>query len=155
MLRLESIGYIDINRSGLLLSIRTSHIWSDDCKFKGWDLRNSPSCISEFKCPSDGCDGVWRIKNHSVVPRLILAACMHNGFAIVKVDGNEVKVVETYNKHDSPAYGVDWYRGSIRDLDNKEKTIVATCSFYDKLLRVWVPENDIISYLKVYIYLMY
>ncbi|KAJ0615589.1 putative transcription factor WD40-like family [Helianthus annuus] len=164
---------------------------SDDCKFKCWGLRNSPSeiafqnskahqmgvcCIA--KSPHDPNTlftgsydenlrvwdvrsisrpvnetsinlggGVWRIKNHSVVPGLILAACMHNGFAIVKVDGNEVKVVEAYNKHDSLAYVADWYRGSIRDLDNKEKTIVATCSFYNKLLRVWVPENDIILYL--------
>ncbi|XP_076960529.1 uncharacterized protein LOC143636938 [Bidens hawaiensis] len=161
---------------------------SDDCKFKGWDLRTSPSemafqnskahqmgvCCIE-KSPHDSNilytgsydeslrvwdvrsisrpvnetsvnlgGGVWRIKNHDVVPGLILAACMHNGFAIVKVNGSEVKVVETYNKHESLAYGADWYRGSIRQLDNKEKTIVATCSFYDKLLRVWVPENDVI-----------
>ncbi|KAJ0948496.1 putative transcription factor WD40-like family [Helianthus annuus] len=159
---------------------------SDDCKFKGWDLRNNPSKIAfqNSKAHQMGVSciaksshdpntlftgsydenlrvwdvrsisrpvnetsinlggGVWRMKNHYVVPGLILAACMHNGFAIVKVDGNEVKVVETYNKHDSLAYGADWYRGSIRDLDNKVKTIVATCSFYDKLLRVWVPEND-------------
>lgn len=161
---------------------------SDDCKFKGWDLRNGPSelafqnskghqmgvcCIA--KSPHDSHTlftgsydehlriwdvrsisrpvnetsinlggGVWRIKNHSVVPGLILAACMHNGFAMVKVNGNEVKVVETYNKHTSLAYGADWYRGSICQEDKREKTIVATCSFYDQLLRVWVPESDII-----------
>ncbi|XP_023763320.1 uncharacterized protein LOC111911806 [Lactuca sativa] len=158
---------------------------SDDCKFKGWDLRNSPSsttfqnskshqmgvcCISKsphnpYTLFTGSYDeqlriwdvrsltrpvieasiglggGVWRIKNHSVVPGLILAACMHNGFAIVKVNGSqEVKVVETYNKHESLAYGADWYRGSI---DKKGKTVIATCSFYDKLLRVWVPETDI------------
>ncbi|XP_076922668.1 uncharacterized protein LOC143584519 [Bidens hawaiensis] len=161
---------------------------SDDCKFKGWDLRTSPSkiafqnskahkmgvcCIAKsphdvnilYTGSYDEClwiwdvrsisrpvnetsvnlgGGVWRIKNHDVVPGLILAVCMHNGFAIVKVNGSEVKVVEKYNKHESLAYGADWYRGSVRQLDNKEKTIVATCSFYDKLVRVWVPENDVI-----------
>lgn len=161
---------------------------SDDCKFKGWDLRNGPSemafqnskahqmgvcCIAKsshnpytlytgsydehlriwdvrsISRPVDETSinlggGVWRIKNHSVVPGVILAACMHNGFAIVKVNGDEVKVVETYNKHESLAYGADWYRGTICQEDKKEKTIVATCSFYDQLLRVWVPESDII-----------
>lgn len=160
---------------------------SDDCKLKGWDLRQAPSemafqnskahrmgvcCIAKSPHNSHTLftgsydenlriwdvrsisrpvnetsislgGGVWRIKNHSVVPGLILAACMHNGFAIVNVNGNEIKVVETYNKHESLAYGADWYRGSLRQQDQKEKTIVATCSFYDKLLRVWVPENDI------------
>ncbi|KAI3765846.1 hypothetical protein L2E82_15892 [Cichorium intybus] len=162
---------------------------SDDCKFKGWDLRNSPSsvtfqnskshqmgvcCIA--KSPHDPNilftgsydenlriwdvrsisrpvnetsinlgGGVWRIKNHSVVPGLILAACMHNGFAIVKVNGSEeVKVVETYNKHESLAYGADWCRGSV---SQEGKTVIATCSFYDKLLRVWVPESDMIQVL--------
>ncbi|PWA50872.1 WD40 repeat-containing protein [Artemisia annua] len=161
---------------------------SDDCKFKGWDLRSDPSemafqnskahqmgvcCIAKsphnpYTLYTGSYDehlriwdvrsisrpvnetsinlggGVWRIKIHSEVPGLILAACMHNGFAIVKVNENEAKVVETYSKHESLAYGADWYRGRICQEDGKEKTIVATCSFYDKLLRVWVPESDII-----------
>ncbi|KAL4584922.1 hypothetical protein LXL04_009533 [Taraxacum kok-saghyz] len=159
---------------------------SDDCKLKGWDLRNYPSsptfqnskshqmgvcCIAKSPhCPytlyTGSYDeklrvwdvrsisrpvnevnlggGVWRIKNHSVVHGLILAACMHNGFAIVKVNGDEVKVVETYNKHESLAYGADWCRGSVCEEGEKGKTVIATCSFYDKLLRVWVPEFEII-----------
>ncbi|KAF5758870.1 putative transcription factor WD40-like family [Helianthus annuus] len=87
---------------------------SYDENLRVWDVRSISRLVNETSINLGG--GVWRIKNHSVVPRLILAACMHNGFAIVKVDGNEVKVVETYNKHDSLAYGADWYRGSIRDV---------------------------------------
>lgn len=73
---------------------------------------------------------MWRLKWHG---ELVLAACMHRGFVIVKIDGEEVEVVEEYVQHESLAYGADWYRG--------EGSWVATCSFYDKALHVWEPSS--------------
>ncbi|KAL0368093.1 UNVERIFIED_CONTAM: hypothetical protein Scaly_1028200 [Sesamum calycinum] len=86
---------------------------------------------------------VWRIKHHPSTPGLVLTACMHNGFAIVKFDGNQVQVVEQYNKHDSLAYGADWQRGDASVAGTKKSPVIATCSFYDRLLHVWTPESDV------------
>ncbi|GAB2289495.1 hypothetical protein Dimus_023805 [Dionaea muscipula] len=157
---------------------------ADDCKFRGWDLRTSPSaptfqnskvhtmgvcCI--VKNPNDAYTlltgsydeylrvwdvrsiskpvnetsiglggGVWRIKYHPFVRDLLLVACMHNGFAIVKINEGNAEVTETYTKHGSLAYGADWQRGRSAQKDGGS-SVVATCSFYDRLLRVWIPEK--------------
>ncbi|RYR00702.1 hypothetical protein Ahy_B07g088833 [Arachis hypogaea] len=104
-----------------------------------WDLRTISKPVNETSIGLGG--GVWRVKHHPYIPNLVLAACMHNGFAIVFVKGNEV--LETYKKHDSLAYGVDWQKGEANHRVERTKPIVATCSFYDKLVRVWKPENEI------------
>lgn len=159
---------------------------SDDCKFSGWDIRESPfklafqnskihkmgvCCIANI--PSDSntlltgsydeylrvwdvrsiskpvnetsvClgGGVWRIKHHPFIPGLVLAACMHNGFAVVKVGGEKAEVLETYAQHGSLAYGADWQRGRSSLEGKRKNSLVATCSFYDRLLRIWMPESD-------------
>lgn len=73
--------------------------------------------------------GVWRFKCNG---ELVLAACMHRGFVIVRIDGEVVEVVEEYLGHESLAYGADWY-------DDDGRSLVATCSFYDKAMHVWEP----------------
>ncbi|GAB4858086.1 hypothetical protein Ancab_015988 [Ancistrocladus abbreviatus] len=158
---------------------------SDDCRFSGWDLRNSPSTLAFqnskahkmgvcciVKNPNDPfalltgsydehlrvwdvrsiskpvietsiClgGGVWRIKYHPFSSDVVLAACMHNGFAVVKMKGGIAEVIETYSKHGSLAYGADWQRGRSDRGDGGKDDVVATCSFYDRLLRVWIPEK--------------
>lgn len=162
---------------------------SDDCKFSGWDIRESPfklafqnskihkmgvCCIANI--PSDSntlltgsydeylrvwdvrsiskpvnetsvClgGGVWRIKHHPFIPGLVLAACMHNGFAVVKVGGEKAEVLETYAKHGSLAYGADCQRGRSSLEGKRKNSLVATCSFYDRLLRIWMPESDCLT----------
>ncbi|XP_062169708.1 uncharacterized protein LOC133875554 [Alnus glutinosa] len=106
-----------------------------------WDVRSISKPVNETSICLGG--GVWRIKPHPIVPGLVLAACMHNGFAVVKMEGDKAEVLETYSKHGSLAYGADWQRGeSFQDGKNKS-TLVATCSFYDRLLRLWMPQSDI------------
>ncbi|KAG8484111.1 hypothetical protein CXB51_022979 [Gossypium anomalum] len=102
-----------------------------------WDLR----CISRPVNETSIClgGGVWRIKHHPFVSGLVLAACMHNGFAIVKIGDEKPEVVEAYSQHGSLAYGADWQRAKLLPGGS---TIVATCSFYDRLLRVWRPKSD-------------
>lgn len=87
--------------------------------------------------------GVWRIKHHPSVPGIVLTACMHNGFSVVKFGGDRVEVVEKYEKHGSLAYGGDWQRGDPVVVGERKSCAVATCSFYDRLLRVWMPEGDV------------
>ncbi|KAL3623938.1 hypothetical protein CASFOL_032754 [Castilleja foliolosa] len=101
-----------------------------------WDVRSSSKPVSESSICLGG--GVWRIKHHPTVQGLVLTACMHNGFSIVRFEGDRVEVVETYDKHDSLAYGADWQRGLV--VGGKSAAI-ASCSFYDRLVRVWKPKD--------------
>ncbi|GLT77524.1 hypothetical protein SLA2020_490970 [Shorea laevis] len=104
-----------------------------------WDVRSISKPVNET-CLGGG---VWRIKHHPFVSGLVLAACMHNGFGIVRIEGGEAKVSETYNKHGSLAYGADWQREKLSAAGKTKNTTVATCSFYDRLLRIWLPESDV------------
>lgn len=116
---------------------------SYDEQLRVWDVRFLSKPVNETWIGLGG--GVWRIKQHPDVPKILLAACMHNGFGLVKVGGEEIEVVETYKMHESLAYGADWQRGVVGE-GGRNKSVVATCSFYDRLVRVWSPESQI-SYL--------
>ncbi|XP_015581537.1 diphthine methyltransferase homolog isoform X2 [Ricinus communis] len=106
-----------------------------------WDVRSMSKPVNETSVHLGG--GVWRLKFHPYVPGLVLAACMHNGFAIVKIKEEKGEVIETYSKHGSLAYGADWQRKEFSQEDKQKSTLVATCSFYDRLLKIWMPENNI------------
>ncbi|KAL9264538.1 Diphthine methyltransferase-like protein [Drosera capensis] len=82
---------------------------SYDEHLRVWDVRSIFKPVNDTSIGLGG--GVWRIKYHPSVPNLVLAACMHNGFAIVKINEGNAEVIETYNKHDSLAYGADWQIG--------------------------------------------
>ncbi|CAH9072133.1 unnamed protein product [Cuscuta europaea] len=105
-----------------------------------WDVRSMSRPICQRSISLGG--GVWRIKFHPTTPDLVLIACMHNGFSVVDVKGDEPKVIETYKEHASLAYGADWQKGSLCIEGEKTNAVVATCSFYDRLLRVWKPKAE-------------
>lgn len=108
-----------------------------------WDVRAISRPVSESSLCLGG--GVWRIKHHPTVPDLVLTACMHNGFAIVKTKNGTAESIEAYDKHGSLAYGADWQRGEVRVHGKRQNSVVATCSFYDRLLRLWIPVTDIFA----------
>lgn len=110
---------------------------SYDESLRIWDLRLTSKPVSKSSLCLGG--GVWRIKYHPLLPDLVLAACMHNGFSVVSVGDETAVVVESYAKHDSLAYGADWQRGEC--VEDRRDSLVATCSFYDRLLRIWKPES--------------
>lgn len=114
---------------------------SYDENLRVWDVRSISNPVIETSISLGG--GVWRIKHHPFVPGLVLAACMHNGFAVVKIKGDGAEVMETYRKHESLAYGADWHREE-KSYGDKQSTLVATCSFYDRLLRIWMPESNVL-----------
>ncbi|OMO67599.1 hypothetical protein COLO4_30080 [Corchorus olitorius] len=114
---------------------------SYDENLRVWDLRSISRPVNETSVCLGG--GVWRIKHHPSVSGLVLAACMHNGFAIVNTLGEKPEVVETYNQHGSLAYGADWQKEKLLQGGKSKSTVVATCSFYDRLLRIWMPKSNI------------
>eukprot|EP00884_Botryococcus_braunii_P004153 jgi/Botrbrau1/13739/Bobra.0356s0015.1 len=107
---------------------------SYDGRLRLWDSRvlHNPLCFAQV----DVGGGVWRAKWHPHIPGYVLCAAMHNGFQLVEVDGpaGRMNCVESYQEHGSLAYGVDWCRS-----DGPYRSVVASCSFYDRLLRIWVP----------------
>ncbi|XP_066914341.1 diphthine methyltransferase-like [Clytia hemisphaerica] len=104
-----------------------------------WDNRAMKKPLSEFETGG----GVWRLKWHPHGYDTLLAACMHNGFKVINYDNDLANPVlqSSYEKHESLAYGVDWCLDYEQQKnDNKDETVIASCSFYDKLLTVWKTE---------------
>ncbi|XP_071813276.1 diphthine methyltransferase-like [Apostichopus japonicus] len=123
-----------------------------------WDNRQLKSPLHETNVGG----GVWRLKWHPDKDvDLLLGACMHNGFHIMDTSSishssggtNEstFQSVLNYQGHESLAYGVDWSRlnpticdptGENRDrsdnIPTKRTHIVASCSFYDHLMKIWL-----------------
>ncbi|KAJ6888752.1 WD-40 repeat family protein [Populus alba x Populus x berolinensis] len=59
-----------------------------------WDVRSISKPVNEtLVCLGRG---VWRVKHHPYVPGVVLAACMHNGLAIVKIDEEKGELMEIY-----------------------------------------------------------
>ncbi|CAG8510682.1 6501_t:CDS:10 [Diversispora eburnea] len=137
----------------------------DDNCFKGWDLRiktstslftnrrhqagvcsiqsnpNSEYYLSTGRlmnkpvCEHFVAGGVWRLKWHPTRKDILLGACMHNGFHVIKVGENNGKdslsmnKVTSFMKHQSLAYGADW--------SYYHESLVASCSFYDHTIHIW------------------
>ncbi|PVG03357.1 WD40 repeat-like protein [Serendipita vermifera] len=93
--------------------------------------------------------GAWRVKWHPFAERKqdLLVACMHDGFKVVRFSGEALGghsreqathetsfIVRRFDEHTSLAYGADWCYSE--QLSN-DKTLIASCSFYDHLLKTW------------------
>ena len=84
--------------------------------------------------------GVWRLKWRPFTGNYLLAACMHNGFAIIKCDGvtdDALSIAARYNGHESLAYGADWHRLEQFEGITPTNNLISTCSFYDHKLCLW------------------
>ncbi|XP_031476769.1 uncharacterized protein LOC116248241 isoform X2 [Nymphaea colorata] len=111
---------------------------SYDESLRLWDMRATSRPILEQQISLGG--GVWKFKHHPSIPGLVLAACMHNGFAIVRIKEDGMELLENYQKHESLAYGADWHHGKVQlKGETGAGSLVATCSFYDRQLRLWLP----------------
>ena len=106
-----------------------------------WDTRMPGAPVLSAAVDTGG--GVWRVKWHPSDPALLLGACMHAGFAILRCPegAGEIEVQERYDKHggDNLAYGADWQAGGGYGAGPGRGRAVATCSFYDQLVHVWEP----------------
>ena len=107
-----------------------------------FDNRNPQVPLEEISVTG----GVWRVKWHPSPARKrdLLAACMHNGFKVLRtglgIVGNKgaasgEKIIKRFEEHTSLAYGVDWAFES--QCKEAEESLVASCSFYDHSLFLW------------------
>ena len=100
-----------------------------------WDIRSGSRPIAGSETTAGG--GVWRLKWHPTDPELVLGACMHGGFALLRAstaDGT-VAVVERYPHQQTLGYGAGW----CSEIGADGCSVVATASFYDRLLHLWSP----------------
>lgn len=111
-----------------------------------WDIRQMKTHLSDIHIGG----GIWRLKWHPSNRHYLLSAAMHNGFHILSVKDNLMKLETSYTQHKSLAYGADWSYLTSEISSNRQnsellcdlhksniKNIVASCSFYDNLLHVW------------------
>ncbi len=127
---------------------------SYDEHLRFWDERNLKKEL-ESVCVGGG---IWRIKQQpegagsgSDGGGALLVAAMHGGFLVLERDSGAISrfntseadgavdptgtafhttVAARYTEHESLAYGADWLGGEGGGL-------VATCSFYDHMMRIW------------------
>lgn len=94
--------------------------------------------------------GAWRVKWHPSPGRKadLLVACMHDGFKVLRMSedllaptaspsepgSQSYETLVRFDEHASLAYGADW---SYADGHSDEKSLVASCSFYDHTLHTW------------------
>lgn len=112
-----------------------------------WDSRQMRQPITELGLGG----GVWRIKWEPFSAQQILTATMYNGFHVVDVSDLKASgpsILYHYEAHQSIGYGADWCRnqhkgrslnqdcGQFAD-SGMDTFTVATCSFYDHLLKLW------------------
>ena len=132
---------------------------SYDERVRLWDARVLRAPICEYDCGG----GVWRLKWHPERHGLLLAACMHAGFAVLQVPGLQkqeqqasaedadlsaltLEVTARYEAHGMGAvglgYGADWaHRSDVQQAEpsgeSSPKLLGATASFYDRQMHLW------------------
>ncbi|KAG6618953.1 uncharacterized protein IUM83_01503 [Phytophthora cinnamomi] len=106
-----------------------------------WDHRNMTHPLAVYGAGG----GVWRLKWHPAESRkeLLLAACMHNGFQVLELAAGDSKLrrAASYDRHDSLAYGVDWWLHPAALA--AKAPVVGSASFYDHVFHVWRQTLDL------------
>ncbi|KAK3579536.1 hypothetical protein CHS0354_028368 [Potamilus streckersoni] len=117
-----------------------------------WDSRQMRRPVQDIGLGG----GIWRIKWEPWSGTKILTATMYSGFHLLQADsssGAPIDILSQYTKHESIAYGADWYRwNSNQDVgpckkkvdseanpfsSSPAKYLIASCSFYDHSLHLW------------------
>ncbi|BBN10762.1 diphthine methyl ester acylhydrolase [Marchantia polymorpha subsp. ruderalis] len=115
----HQMGVCSIQSSPLRENILVTGSYDEHVRL--WDLRMLHKPVVQAELGLGG--GVWRLKWHHSDSQLLLAACMHNGFAVARVGDDEIEVLERYEEHNSLAYGGSWYAG---DWEQRESGAVQT-----------------------------
>lgn len=105
-----------------------------------WDCRK----LNQPLCEHQAGSGVWRLRWHTTEPHLLLAACMHDGFKVVRLADGALEEAVAYREHgvpDSLGYGVDWMDSDAATGGGRRHTVVS-CSFYDRAVHTWEFHDD-------------
>lgn len=121
--------HLMFNRNSLSLSLsRVQTHYLAGAPLEPWNQTSIFRLTSRLLMHQIACGGgVWRLKYHPEHPNIIAAACMQNGYAIL--DEGKADPVEVIRHEGNLVYGADWV------LDGDGSRMIATCSFYDNLLR--------------------
>jgi len=87
--------------------------------------------------------GVWRLKWEPIKEEYLLSASMFNAAHIIDTSFNVANICQSFGeKNNRLYYGADWcYHNNTQfenDTKSKNKKIIATCSFYDHRLDLFV-----------------
>ncbi|GAM29005.1 hypothetical protein SAMD00019534_121810 [Acytostelium subglobosum LB1] len=113
-------------------------VGSYDERLRIFDLRQLRAPLSTTHSLGSG---VWRVKWHpsSQHQNQLVTACMGGGFHIIEYTENnftQPTIKQSYmGPHQSIAYGVDWSASTGADQ------YIGCCSFYDKVLSIWNPNE--------------
>jgi len=94
-----------------------------------WDTRNTKFPRLTYNAGG----GIWRIRQprDPTKKNILGLACMHNGFQIIEEGPKDCSLITDYKEHESLAYGLDF---RCKDSSTLQ---LASCSFYDHLLKIW------------------
>jgi len=116
----------------LSLTVRRSAGSYDD-RVRLWDVRQLrlPVCSAEVPCGG----GVWRVAWHPTDSAVLLAACMQQGFAVIRGTDVVLRYCDgaASGEHGSLGYGVAWC------LLPDGRHAAVSCSFYDRSVHAWDP----------------
>lgn len=87
--------------------------------------------------------GIWRLKWDPIKEEHLLSASMFNAAHIINTSNNAADICQSFGeKNNRLFYGADWCHFSETQFENwtksKEKRIIATCSFYDHRLDLFL-----------------
>ena len=119
--------------TSLLSDVYEEHILfsgSYDENLNTWDTRSLKNPLKTLNMGG----GIWRIRQISFEEDspfcdILATACMHAGFKLL--NKTEMKILTEY-EHESLAYGIDFRSKNIDD-----NVTIASCSFYDHMLKIW------------------
>ncbi|KAL0304669.1 UNVERIFIED_CONTAM: Diphthine methyltransferase [Sesamum calycinum] len=106
-----------------------------------WDVRSTSKPVNESSICLGG--GVWRIKHHPSTRTSLDGFVCTMDLQLLNLMGIKSKLLNNTTNMTHLHTVQIGKEESICGRDKKKSPVIATCSFYDRLLHVWTPESDV------------